>query len=69
MHAPYDPPPFAAACPHCGEPVGLVVDSPALDWATVTLRCPACRGDWREIRDADGTTLRYWEPRAAEQPA
>ena len=63
-------PPHVVQCPHCGEAVPFVLDCPALDWAAFSFRCPACRGDWHEMRERDGAARRYYEGAAVgEAPA
>jgi hypothetical protein len=68
VHATYTPPPGHAACPDCAQATSLVLDAPALDWASFWFRCPACGCQWKETRQAD-TATRFWSPRRAVSAA
>ena len=52
----------AAECPHCSRPtLGLCAANETVELATFLLHCPACGGQWSELRQATIAVARHWE--------
>ena len=61
--------PTQAECPHCGALLDGAPDSPHLRIIMLNWLCPACGGEWSEIRGTRGAapgheraTDRFYEP-------
>ena len=68
MQANYTPPDYAALCPHCAASITVFLARPEVRCAVLTITCPACHGEWDELRTPTGTR-RYWDAAAVTKEA